>query len=131
MKVVQNNLNRNLLVVEDERVIGDICQRVLTKEGFNVTLARDGRKAIQLLAEIRFDLCLLDVRTPGIDGIELYKYICQTYPDLSFKVIFMTGDAMAKSIPEFANQAGCQLLEKPFTTDQLISAIKNHSKVTA
>ena len=47
----QNSGTRNLLVVEDEKVISTICFRVLTKEGFNVILAGDGRKAVKLLDE--------------------------------------------------------------------------------
>jgi len=118
-------LKKNLLVLEDERVIGDICNRVLSKEGFNVVLASNGETAIQLLDKHQFDLCLLDVRTPGIDGLELYEHIRRTFPDLSLKVIFMTGDALTRNIPEFVNNAGCQLLEKPFTPNELITAIKN------
>ncbi len=121
----QNSGTRNLLVVEDEKVISTICFRVLTKEGFNVILAGDGRKAVKLLDENKFDLCLLDIRTPGIDGLELYKHIRRTFPELSSKVVFMTGDSLSRNIPEFANTAGCQLLEKPFTTEELVSAIRN------
>ena len=125
MTVNQNNVIKNLLVVEDERIIGNICYRVLTKEGFNVVLATDGNTAIKLLDTNEFDLYLLDIRLPGIDGLELYRQICQKCPNLSFKVIFMTGDSLTRNIQTFANNAGCQLLEKPFTTNELITAIKN------
>jgi len=131
MKVEQSSGTKNLLVVEDETVISAICHRVLSKEGFNVILAGDGRKAIKLLAENKIDLCLLDIRTPGIDGLELYEHIRQTFPELAFKVIFMTGDSLSRNIPEFANEVGCQLLEKPFTTNELISAIRNLCLVSA
>jgi len=46
MKVDQNNVTKNILLVEDERVIGSICSRVLTKEGFNVVLATTGEMAV-------------------------------------------------------------------------------------
>ena len=59
----QNNIKKNLLVVEDERVIGNICNRVLSKEGFNVVLATNGSMAIKLLDKHQFDLCLLNIRT--------------------------------------------------------------------
>ena len=121
----QNNVTKNLLVVEDEVVIGSICSRVLTKEGFNVVLATNGHMAIKLLNKYQFDLCILDIRTPGIDGLELYKHICRIAPNLALKVIFMTGDALTRNIPEFVNNAGCQLLEKPFTAGELITAVKN------
>ena len=121
----QNNVTKNILLVEDERVIGSICSRVLTKEGFNVVLATTGEMAVKLLEKDRFDLCLLDFRTPAINGLELYSYICRTAPNLSSKVIFMTSDSLTRNIPDFVNKAGCRLLEKPFTTDELITAVKN------
>ena len=121
----QNNVKKNLLLVEDERVIGSTCSRILTKEGFNVVLATNGEMAIKLLEKHRFDICLLDVRTPAIDGLQLYNHICRTVPGLSSKVIFMTTDSLTRSRPEFVNNAGCRFLEKPFTTDELITAVKN------
>ena len=121
----QSSGTKNLLVLEDEAVISGICDRVLSKEGFNVILAVDGRKAIKLLAENKIDFCLLDIRTPGIDGLELYKHIRRNFPHLALKVVFMTGDSLSRNIPEFVNDVGCQLLEKPFTTEELITAVRN------
>jgi DNA-binding response OmpR family regulator len=123
--VEQSSGTKNLLVLEDEAVISGICNRVLSKEGFSVILAVDGRKAVKLLAENKIDFCLLDIRTPGIDGLELYKHIRQKYPQLALKVIFMTGDSLSRNIPEFVNNVGCQLLEKPFTTEELLAAVRN------
>ena len=123
--MVHLNVKKTFLVVEDEHVISNICFRILTREGFNVFLANDGNTAIELLDRQKFDLCLLDVRTPGVDGIDIYKYICKISPELSSRVIFMTGDSLSKNIPEFVNKIGCQLLEKPFTTDDLLLAVRN------
>jgi CheY-like chemotaxis protein len=114
---------KNVLVVEDEQIIGAICKRVLTKEGFNIILTDDGNKAVALLEENKFDLCLLDIRTPGMDGLELYEHISQNYPELSSKIIFMTGDSLSKNIQEFALKVGCRLLEKPFSTQELVTIV--------
>jgi len=122
--VNQTNLSKKLLVVEDEHIIRSICSRVLTKEGFNVVLASDGNMAVELLDNQEFDICLLDIRTPGIDGLDLYKYIYMSFPDLSSRVIFMTGDSLSKKIADFVADAGSTLLEKPFTTNELVQAVK-------
>jgi DNA-binding response OmpR family regulator len=124
-----NNPTKKVLVVEDEQVIGAICRRVLTKEGFDVILTDDGNKAIKMLAENQVDLCLLDIRTPGMDGLELYGHISRNYPSLTSKVIFMTGDSLSKNIQEFAAKAGCRLLEKPFSTQELVNAVTTISKI--
>ncbi len=118
-----NSPMKNVLVVEDEQVIGAICKRVLTKEGFNIVLTDDGIKAVKLLTENKFDLCLLDIRTPGMDGLELYDHISRNYPNLSPKIIFMTGDSLSKNIQEFASKVGCRLLEKPFSTHELVTIV--------
>ncbi len=121
------NKMKSILVVEDEPVIGAICKRVLNKEGFNIVLTDDGNKAIKLLAENKIDLCLLDIRTPGMDGLELYNHISHNYPGLSSKTIFMTGDSLSKNIQEFALKVGCLLLEKPFSTQELINIVMSVS----
>jgi len=117
------NKQKNILVVEDEQVIGTICKRVLSREGFNTIVTEDGNKAVKLLSENEFDLCLLDIRTPGMDGLELYDYISHHNPSLAAKIIFMTGDSLSKNIQEFALKAGCRLLEKPFSTQDLITTV--------
>jgi CheY-like chemotaxis protein len=121
------NTMKSILVVEDEPVIGAICKRVLNKEGFNIVLTDDGNKAIKLLAENKIDLCLLDIRTPGMDGLELYDHISHNFPGLSSKTIFMTGDSLSKNIREFALKVGCLLLEKPFSTQELINIVMSVS----
>ena len=121
---MENNKNRgNLLIVEDEPIIAKICNRILTKEGFKILLATDGSMAVKLLNVHMFDLCLIDVRTPGIDGLELYGHINKKFPGLTHKVVFMTGDTLSKNIPEFVDKSGCFLLQKPFTTSELLTAI--------
>ncbi len=121
------NTMKSILVVEDEPVIGAICKRVLNKEGFNIVLTDDGNKAIKLLAENKIDLCLLDIRTPGMDGLELYDHISHNFPGLSSKTIFMTGDSLSKNIREFTLKVGCLLLEKPFSTQELINIVMSVS----
>ena len=116
---------KDILIVEDEQVIGMICHRILAREGFKVTLATDGYLAINLLDKSKFDVFLIDIKLPGIDGLEVYQYISLKHPSLSPKVIFMTGDTMSRNIPEFVATTGCQLLRKPFTINELLAAVNN------
>ena len=116
---------RRLLMVEDDPIIGAVCLRILDRSGFDVTLASDGRVALKLLGENTFDICLCDVRTPAINGIELYGCICESFNYLSQHVVFMTGDVLSQNIHEFTRKNGCQLLHKPFTTDDLMTAVNS------
>jgi len=62
---------KRILVVEDEPAISDVCQRVLTGEGFEVDIAVDGKVAQDMIGEKQYDLCLIDIRTPAMNGKKL------------------------------------------------------------
>ncbi|HUT67364.1 MAG TPA: response regulator [Dehalococcoidales bacterium] len=118
------NGHRRILVVEDEPVIGNVCQKVLTRQGFSVDVVSDGNKAIDNIHDRRYDLCILDLRMPGIDGIQLYKYLADNSPALSQSVIFTTGDITSNQVSGFLNGSERVYLEKPFTPRELIAAVE-------
>jgi two-component system NtrC family sensor kinase len=115
---------KRILVVEDEPVISHVCQKVLVKRGFSVDVAADGRKAIEKINERSYNLCILDLRLPGINGFQLYQYLTDTCPELSQNVIFTTGDTTSHQVFEFLNRAEKVYLEKPFTPGELIAAVE-------
>jgi len=115
---------RRILVVEDEPAIGSVCQRVLTDEGFEVDIAVNGKVAQDMIREKRYDLCLLDIRTPTMNGKELYQWLKEKHPQLATGVIFTTGDVMGGDIQGFLEQATRPFLPKPFTPDELRTAVR-------
>ena len=117
-------INQRILVVEDEPVIGSVCQKVLTRQGFAVDVVSDGKKAIDSIHDRRYDLCILDLRMPGIDGIQLYKYLAVNSPKLSQSIIFTTGDISNNQVSGFLNGSEKVYLEKPFTPDELVAAVE-------
>jgi len=110
---------KRVLVVEDEPAISGVCQRVLTREGFQVDIAANGRVAQDMIEEKQYDLCLIDIRTPKMNGQELFQWIQKRYPQLSGRVIFTTGDIMSGDTEVFINQTGRPFLPKPFTAEEL------------
>jgi len=115
---------KRILVVEDEPVISHICQKVLVKQGFSVDVATDGKKAIEKINDRSYNLCILDLRLPGINGFQLYQYLADTCPELSQNVIFTTGDITSHQVFEFLNRSEKVYLEKPFTPGELIAAVE-------
>ncbi len=115
---------KRILVVEDELAISDICQRVLTSEGFEVDVAVNGRVAQDILKEKQYDLCLIDIRTPEMNGIELYQWLKEKYPQQADRVIFMTGDVMGGDTVTFIEQTGRTYLPKPFIPDDLKAVVR-------
>jgi DNA-binding response OmpR family regulator len=114
------------LVVEDEPSIARMCQRALETEGFEVDIAVDGRTAQSQLSANgdSYDLCLIDIRTPGMNGIELYQYLQETGSKMTNRVIFTTGDIINEEIKAFLDKTGQPFLPKPFTLDELRAVIK-------
>ncbi len=116
--------NRRILVVDDEPVITHVCQKVLARQGFYVTTFSDGKKAIESLDDQQYELCILDLHMPGIDGIQLYKYIVENMPKLSQSVIFITADITSFQVSRFLNGSEKVYLQKPFTAKDLITAVE-------
>jgi len=115
---------KRILVVEDEPAIGDVCRRVLSGEGFEVDIAVDGEVAQEKIGEKQYDLCLIDIRTPRMNGRELYQWLQEKHPQLATGVIFTTGEMMGGDIQSFLEQAARPFLPKPFTPDELRAIVR-------
>ena len=112
-------ITKRILVVEDEPAISQVCQRVLTGEGYEVDIAVNGRVAQDMIEEKKYDLFLIDVRTPKMNGRELYQWLQKRYPLLSDRVIFTTVSVIGGDTMTFVEQTGRPFLPKPFTPDEL------------
>lgn len=115
---------KRILVVEDEPAICQVCRRVLTGEGFEVGIAVNGNVAQDMLGEKDYDLCLIDIKTPVMNGKQLYQVIIGKHPKLANGVIFTTGDVMDGYTQRFLELAGRPFLLKPFTPDELKAIAK-------
>jgi DNA-binding response OmpR family regulator len=113
-----------ILVVEDEPAICEVCLRVLTSEGFEVDITVDGNAAQDMLQKKDYDLCLIDIRTPVMNGKQLYQVIIAKYPKLAKGTIFTTGDMMDGYTQRFFELAHRPYLSKPFTPDELRTIVR-------
>ena len=117
-----------ILVVEDEPSISQVCLRTLNADGFDVDIAINGAIAQDMLAKKKYDLCLIDIRTPVMNGKELYQHIKEEHPESAQKVIFTTGDIMDSKLELLLKEAGNQYLPKPFTPDELRTIVRQALK---
>jgi DNA-binding response OmpR family regulator len=108
-----------ILSVEDEPSIRQVCRRTLTGQGYQVDFAQNGLAAESMLMKADYDLLLVDIKTPVINGKQLYRYIKRRYPELAGRVIFTTGDVINSDTQSFLEEAGCPFLLKPFSPDEL------------
>ena len=113
-----------ILVVDDEPLIAECLSRTLGDEGHLVELAKTGNELIENRDLTRYDIIILDVKMPGIDGMELFDYIKQLSGDVSSRVMFITGDISNPATREFITSTGNPMIAKPFTLDGLVSAVR-------
>ena len=114
---------KKILVVEDEPAISQVCLRVLTGEGFEVDIAVNGKVAEDMLREKGYDLVFIDIRTPVMNGKQLYRHMGEKHPELAERVIFTTGDVTGGT-QSFLEQSGKPFLPKPFAPDELRTIVR-------
>jgi len=115
---------KSILVVEDELAINDLCRRVLTGEGFEVDIAVNGQVAQGMVEKKQYDLCIIDIKTPVMNGEELYQWLKDKHPQLANRVIFATGDLMGGDTQSFLSQTSRLCLPKPFDSGELKAAVR-------
>jgi DNA-binding response OmpR family regulator len=125
MKIPGGSVKR-VLVVEDEPAISDVCRRVLIGEGFEVDIAVNRKVAQGVIDEQQYDLCLIDIRTPAMNGMELYQWLEEKHLKVANGVIFTTGDVMSGDVKDFLEQTGRPYLPKPFTPDEIRSIVREN-----
>ena len=116
----QNEVKRqSVLLVEDEPCIALVCMRTLTTEGFQVDIAINGEIALEMWRKKDYDLCISDIRTPRMNGIELYRQLESECPESVYKFIFTTGDMLSGNVKTFLEETGRPCLSKPFAPENL------------
>ena len=115
---------KSVLVVEDEPCIAAVCMRTLNTEGFQVDIAVNGEIALEMWRKKDYDLCISDIRTPRMNGIELYRQLEIECPEAVNRFIFTTGDMLSGNVKTFLEDTGRPFLPKPFTPENLRAIVK-------
>ena len=105
-------MRHTILVVDDEKEICDLFQDFLTQEGYQVFTATNGVEAISLGTQNSFDLALVDIKMPGMDGIEAFCELKKVKKDM--EVIILTGYGTLKTAKEAMRLGAYDYLTKPF-----------------
>lgn len=110
-----------ILVVDDESALREICQEALTDDGYNVDVAGSGREALGKLIGKEYDLVISDLRMPDMNGQELLTAIRQRNLDVDFLV--MTGFGITETAVEFIRDGAVDYISKPFDIKQMLLQI--------
>jgi PAS domain S-box-containing protein len=108
-----------ILVVDDETVIRQFVSQILVEEGHEVKAVESAECALEEVDHNKYRAILLDIKMPGISGIELYQRFYEISPLLADKVVFMTGDTMGAPTMAFLAKTKAPYIIKPFDATQL------------
>lgn len=111
------------LICEDDASIRALARTVLVREGFEVDVAPDGAVGLERLRDGCYDVLLLDLMMPGVDGYEVIRTVKEERPPTLKRVVVMTAasEAIKNSLPEPV----CKLLPKPFDIEALVAAVRD------
>ena len=113
-------MRRTALVVDDDPSIRTLLARILQRQGYEVAEASDGMEALDRVAADQYDVILLDLMMPRLDGFGVIDHVQEKMPELVSRIIIAT------AYPQTAiGQLGsvCRIIQKPFDVQALVTAI--------
>ncbi len=115
------NPKASILIVDDENVVRDSLGKWFEEEGYSVDTANSAREALLKLPRQRWDLALIDIKMPGMDGLELHRKIREVDPNIL--VIIMTGYASVETAVQALKEGAYDYVMKPFDPDDLAHGV--------
>ena len=114
-------MSRKILVVDDEKHIRDSCIRLLQRKRYDADGAASGAEALEKIGKDKYDLVLLDVRMPGMDGIEVLRKAKEIVPDIL--VLILTGHGTLDTANEALELGAAGFIRKPIAIEDLAESI--------
>jgi DNA-binding response OmpR family regulator len=114
---------KKILVVDDDENILNLEKTILEQKGFHVTGAGGGAEALKLLAEGNYDLVLLDVMMPEVDGFTVCRKIKEDPRLKDIPVIFLTAKGGGEALAEGFESGAVMYINKPFTAHKLLTIV--------
>lgn len=113
----------SILIVDDERGMCHILNRLLSDEGYNVDTTTSGEMALKKIEKETFDVAMIDIRMPGMDGLTLLDHLHQESPETS--VIMMTAYGTIEDAVSAMKRGAYEFITKPFNNDEILHIISN------
>ena len=114
---------KRILVVDDDENILSLERTILEQKGFVITTAAGGAEALKILGEEDFDLVLLDVMMPEIDGFTVCRRIKEEPRTKEIPVIFLTAKGGGEALAEGFESGAIMYINKPFTANKLLTIV--------
>jgi len=115
---------RHILIVDDEPNIVMSLEFLMRKNGYQVGIARNGTEALAAIAETPFDLVLLDVMMPDVDGYQVCRQLRQRPDCAATKVVFLSAKSRDADVKKGYDVGADLYVPKPFSTRQLMEKVR-------
>jgi CheY-like chemotaxis protein len=112
-----------VLIAEDDEITGHICARTLSEAGYDVTIAEDGVRALEMLSEGGYDLLITDAMMPQMDGFELVRTLRNDYDLRKIPVMFLTACDQSEALSRGFRVGADRFLVKPIRPIELIEEV--------
>ncbi len=117
-------MNENILVVDDDTEIRKVLSSILSEEGYSVKTVENGKQAIEVSEKKRFDLALIDIKLPDMEGTELLHRLKEKQPHIV--MIIITGFPTIENAMGAVNEGADGYILKPFEIRKLLQAVRKH-----
>jgi FixJ family two-component response regulator/glycine cleavage system H lipoate-binding protein len=111
-----------ILVVDDEEVVCQACQRIFSRQGFRVEISTDARQGLEKAVDKDYHIILLDIKMPNMDGIAFLEHLRQKKPTVP--VLIITGYPSIPNAASAMRLGACDYVTKPFTSEEITSAVR-------
>ncbi len=122
-RLYQQDMAAKILIVDDQAAIREELAYALKFEGFDTVEAKDGEEALAAAAKGDLDVVLLDIKMPGLDGMQVLSRLRQEHPDLA--VVMISGHGDIETAVVAVKQGATDFLPKPFDTDRVLVSVNN------
>jgi two-component system response regulator PilR (NtrC family) len=115
--------NGSILIIDDEEIMREILETLLSREGYSVRVASGGAEGVELARSIPFDAAIVDVMMPGMDGMAVLEELKKLDDDLP--VIMITAFASVENAIAAMKRGALDYITKPFKNDEVLVVIRN------
>lgn len=115
---------KSILIIDDDQDVREACREVLHVSGYAVDSARDGFEALKKIDSAAYDLIIVDINMPLVDGIDFYLRVVRKNPDMKNRFLFITGDIYGEQEAlDLFIKAERTILKKPFTKEAFLKSV--------
>ncbi len=106
-----------ILVVDDEQMMRDLLQKILSRDGYSVSTAEDGEAALKMLESVSVDIVISDIKMPRLNGFELLRIVKREYPRIA--MIMMTAYGDSYTVKDALLLGADEYVSKPFKSHEI------------